>query len=281
MSLTVFYNTEEPNAGINWGWRHPEKDFKDAIEKDPTHQLTTIVKYCLYNKNNSLQLDKINIVDALKEIKSTKAEVDWPEAIHDVMDKYVFYNGTGKDCLFDYHDTNYGQLEGNPRQEIYEVLLDYMLNEIDSPSKINESIHQGTLSPAEVQKKKNDFLVELSQLIQKYDPLYSILPPNDSGEILIKPIPYVDSDQIDETQFYRSLAGKYIVNQISGAIYEMPEARFILKDRHTNSWFTKKAVRKDTPFDMPKDWLDLYTKPAFKECFWVYDSLDEIEKDLY
>ena len=147
---------------------------------------------------------------------------------------------------------------------------------------MNERIHQGELSPTEVQKKRDDFLVELSQLIQKYDPLYSVLPPNDSGEILIKPIPYVDSDQINETQFYRNLAGKYIVNQISGATYKMPEARFILKDRHTNSWFTKKAVRIDPPFKgQPKDWLDLYTMPAFKECFWIYDSLEEVERDLF
>lgn len=146
---------------------------------------------------------------------------------------------------------------------------------------MNERIHQGGLSPTEVQKKRDDFLVELSQLIQKYDPLYSVLSPNDSGEILIKPIPYVDSDQIDETQFYRGLEGKYIVSQLSGATYKVPEARFILQDR-TGFWFTKKAIRVDPPFNGKKvDWLDLYNKPAFKETFWVYDSLEEVKTDLF
>ena len=56
MSLTVFYNTDCPDEPLKWGWRRPEDDFRKTIEQNPTHQLTAIVKYCLYNKNNSLQL---------------------------------------------------------------------------------------------------------------------------------------------------------------------------------------------------------------------------------
>ena len=149
----------EKDGTVSWGRglgkRNPVPSFKKCIEDNPFHQLSAIVEYCLYNTDNCFQLDKINITNGLEKIKVLIPESEWPKAINKLMDQVIFYNGTGRDCLFDYSDTKYGQLEGDPRQEIYDILLVYM-----DEMQVDEASKRYILNNADMYKERFSFLQE-------------------------------------------------------------------------------------------------------------------------
>lgn len=273
MSLTVFYNPNDPNFEFNWGWRRPEKDFKDTIEQNPTHQLTAIVKYCLYNKNNSLQLDKCRIIDSLKKIKNTIPEEEWESAIHEMMHQDVFYNGTPCDCLFDYHDTNYGQLEGDPEEEIYEVLLDYMINHIPDNRKMNEAM--------EGHMREDEFIVKLNNLVNEYKDIASIESiENKVVKILLK------NEESEESKTFKNLACKVILSHEDYAAYMLDSHPvFIRFDKKSGNWIAANAKRvrikkgnvvasnTTTHLNLGKDLNE------FDKLWYVYDTVGDFIAD--